>query len=679
MVYHDFLWKQKMTALLFGYLRFNYLAMYTNFLIIIVTLFLGNMLQAQQLVPLDEVAYVKQINRTIENTKSDSVRFYNTLLLSEYWAQTDSLKSKQALDKVLSSSPKNTLAKGILEYYQGVFYANQGSKSQAKTYYEQAIKALENDSDNIAFLIKSWYNYAYIQVEDKGYDYMVKTLTEYCIPLSEKSNNTELLAFNYTQLGLTFMSVGQFDTAEEYHKKALEQLNKIKNKNSVHLITYFNLVSNYCYKPDSKTAKIYLDQAKELLNPFPESQYYPNYYYQEAMYYTTIQDFDNALASLSNGAKLAKESYQIKLLHLLYFRMYNVYLMQKDYRKAKAQLEHILAEKVLAKEAVNRRITYTQLAAVNDVLGEYKEAYQWMKKASLLGDSLQQNKLLENMNELEILHQTADKQQKINDLEKEKKANELLSKNKNLRITILVIALILSLVIAFLIFINYKKQQKLNKQISLSHEQDLLHIENQRRYEATQAILQGEEQERQRIAQDLHDSMGGMLANIRMSISSNDSFNKENVIEKLDKSIVEMRRISRNLMPETLKNLGLEIALKELCEAMTQKHFAIQFEAFNLSENTPFKTQMALYRIAQESISNITKYAQATNVIVQISQNNNVLNLTIEDDGIGFDKSEIVYGLGLKNIQNRVQLINGTVEIASNKGEGTTINVECYV
>lgn len=679
MVYHDFFWEQKMTALLFGYLRFNYLVMYKNSLIIIVMLFLGNMIKAQKLVPLDEVAYVKQINRTIENTKSDSVRLYNTLLLSEYWAQTDSLKSKQALDKVLSSSQKNSLAKGILEYYQGVFYANQGSKSQAKTYYEQAIKALENDSDNSAFLIKSWYNYAYIQVEDKGYDYMVKTLTEYCIPLSEKSNNIELLAYSYTQLGLTFMSVGQFDTAEEYHKKALEQLEKIKNKNSVHLITYFNLVSNYCYKPDSKTAKIYLDQAKELLKPFPESQHYPNYYYQEAMYYTTIQDFDNALASLSKGTKLAKESNQTKLLQLLYFRMYNVYLMQKDYRKAKAQLEHILAEKVLAKEAVNRRITYTQLAAVNDVLGEHKEAYQWMKKASLLGDSLQQKKLLEKMNELEILHQTADKQQKINNLEKEKKANELLSKNKNLRMTILVIALILSLIIAFLIFINYKKQQKLNKQISLSHEQDLLHIENQRKYEATQAILQGEEQERQRIAQDLHDSMGGMLANIRMTISANNSFHKENVIDKLDQTIDEMRRISRNLMPETLKNIGLEIALKELCETMTQKYFTIQFEAFNLSENIPFKTQIALYRIAQESISNVTKYAQATNVIVQISQNNNVLNLTIEDDGIGFDKSEIVYGLGLKNIQNRVQLINGTVEIASNKGEGTTINVECYV
>lgn len=650
-----------------------------NLLIIIVALFFSNMLHSQHLIPLEEVAYLKQINSEIENTKNDSVRLFNKLLLAEYWAQTDSLKSKLLLNEVISSSQKNTLAKGILEYYQGVFYDNQGNKSQAKKYYEQAIKALENDSDNIAFLIKSWYNYAYIQVEDKGYDYMVKTLTEYCIPLSKKSNNTELLAYNYTQLGLTFMSVAQFDTAEEYHKKALEQLEKIKDKNSAHLLTYFNLVSNYCYKPDSKTAKIYLDKAKELMNPLSESKHYPNYYYQEAMYYTTIQDFDNALASLNKGAKLAKDGNQIQLLHLLYFRMYNVYLMQKDYRKAKAQLEHILAEKVLAKEAVNRRITYTQLAAVNDILDEHKDAYQWMKKASLLGDSLQQNKLLEKMNELEILHQTADKQQKINDLEKEKKANELLSKNKNLRMTILGIALILSLVIAFLIFINYKKQQKLNKQISISHKQDLIHIENQRKYEATQAILQGEEQERQRIAQDLHDSMGGMLANIRMTISSNDSFTKENIIEKLDKSIAEMRRISRNLMPETLKNLGLEIALKELCETMTQKQLTIQFEAFNLSDNIPFKTQMALYRITQESISNIIKYAQATNVIVQISQNENILNLTIEDDGIGFNKSEIVYGLGLKNIQNRVQLINGTVEITSNTGEGTTINVECYV
>jgi len=653
--------------------------MYRSISLLVSILFFSQLLQAQQFIPLDEQAYLQHLNSTIENTKNNTIVLSNKLLLSEYWAQSNSLKSKQILDEVISSSQKNSLSNGIIEYYKGFYNAHQGDKAQAKLYYEDAIKLLENDIKNTDILIKAWYNYAYIQVEDRGYDYMVKTLTEHCIPLSEKTNNVELLAYSYTQLGLTFMSVGQFDKAEAYHKKALEELKKTEKLNSVHLIVYFNLVSNYCYKPDSKSAKIYLDKAKALLNPFEKSQLYPNYYYQEAMYYTTIQDYTNALASLSKGVQLAKQGNQIKLLHLLYFRMYNVYLMQKDYPKAKAQLEQILSEKILNKEAVNRRITYLQLAAVNDVLGEYKEAYQWMKQANLLGDSIQQNKLLEKMNELEILHQTADKQEKINDLQKEKKENELLSKNKNLRIFILVIALILSLTIAFLIFINYKKQQKLNEQISISYAQELVHMEDQSKYEATQAILQGEEQERQRIAQDLHDSIGGMLANIRMTISSSDSSIKENVLVKLDKSIMEMRRISRNLMPETLKNLGLQIALKELCESMTQNHFTIQFEAFNLSENIPFKIQTTLYRIAQESISNITKYAQASSVIVQISQNNNLLNLTIEDDGIGFDKSVITYGLGLKNIQNRVQLINGTVEINTNKGEGTTINVECYV
>jgi len=653
--------------------------MYRSISLLVSILFFSQLLQAQQFIPLDEQAYLQHLNSTIENTKNNTIVLSNKLLLSEYWAQSNSLKSKQILDEVISSSQKNSLSNGIIEYYKGFYNAHQGDKAQAKLYYEDAIKLLENDIKNTDILIKAWYNYAYIQVEDRGYDYMVKTLTEHCIPLSEKTNNVELLAYSYTQLGLTFMSVGQFDKAEAYHKKALEELKKTEKLNSVHLIVYFNLVSNYCYKPDSKSAKIYLDKAKALLNPFEKSQLYPNYYYQEAMYYTTIQDYTNALASLSKGVQLAKQGNQIKLLHLLYFRMYNVYLMQKDYPKAKAQLEQILSEKILNKEAVNRRITYLQLAAVNDVLGEYKEAYQWMKQANLLGDSIQQNKLLEKMNELEILHQTADKQEKINDLQKEKKENELLSKNKNLRIFILVIALILSLTIAFLIFINYKKQQKLNEQISISYAQELVHMEDQSKYEATQAILQGEEQERQRIAQDLHDSIGGMLANIRMTISSSDSSIKENVLVKLDKSIMEMRRISRNLMPETLKNLGLQIALKELCESMTQNHFTIQFEAFNLSENIPFKIQTTLYRIAQESISNITKYAQASSVIVQISQNDNLLNLTIEDDGIGFDKSVITYGLGLKNIQNRVQLINGTVEINTNKGEGTTINVECYV
>lgn len=651
--------------------------MFKKIALLALFLFCYNILWSQQLIPLDEKKYLDQLNSKIETETNENVRLYNYLLLSEYWAQSDSLKSWQALSKVFSS--KNNLPVGVLEYYQGAFYTYNGDKTKAKQHYENSIRLLSNNTKQSEILLKALYNFAYFQVEDKGYDVMVKTLTEQCIPLSIKSNNLEFLAYSYTQLGLTFMSVGQFETAEEYHKKALEQLEKIPEQKTAHLITYFNLVSNYCYKPDSKSAKIYLDKASNLINQYPDSQHLANYYYQEAMYHTTRQEYDLALISLNKGAKVAKSKNQPKLLHMLYFRMYNVYLMQKNYQKAKAQLETILDENIISKESVNRKITYTQLAAVNDVMGNHKQAYDWMKKSSSLNDSLQQQKLLEKMNELEILYETSEKQQTIDNLEREKKENELIAKNKNLRIVLLAIALGLSLIIAFLIYRTYKNQQKLNKQINLGHQQDLLHIENERKYEATQAVLQGEEQERQRIAQDLHDSMGGMLANIRMSLSSLDYDKTTEIREKIDKAIVEMRRISRNLMPETLKNLGLEIALKELCESMNNKHFSIQFEAFNISENIPFQTQLALYRITQESISNVIKYAQAQNVIVQISQNENTLSLTIEDDGIGFNKSEINYGLGLKNIENRVRLINGSLDIISKKGEGTTINIECHV
>ena len=653
--------------------------MFRNTFLILVFWLVVSVCKAQQLIPIDEVRYLNQINHTINSSKDDRVVLQNYLLLSEYWAPTDSLKSARALNTVLNSPKKNLLPNGLLEYYQGIFFTNQGSRADAKKHYEQTIKLLQNDKKNSGVLIRALYNQAYIQIEDKSYEFLVKALTEKCIPLSEKTNNTELLAYSYTQLGLTFMSVGQLDKAEEYHKKALQVLRQIPTEQTIHLITYLNVVSNYCYKPDSQTAKIYLDKAKALIQKYPQSQHYANYYYQEAMYYTTKQDYPKALSSLDAGVKIAKAKNQLKILHLLYFRMYNVYLMQKDYVKAKQQLEQILKENILSKEALNRRITYTQLAAVNDVLGQSKEAYQWMKKSNDLGDSINQQKLLQNMNEYEILHKTSEKQKTINHLEQEKNENKLMAKNKNLRITILAIALGLSLIIAVLIYLTFRKQQKLNQQISISHQQDLLHIENERKYEATQAVLQGEEQERQRIAQDLHDSMGGMLANIRMSISSNEAYQSTDIVEKLDKSISEMRRISRKLMPETLKNLGLETALKELCESMTHKHLSIQFEAFDVSDKIPFQVQLAFYRIAQESISNVIKYAQANNVIVQISQNGNTLALTVEDDGVGFDTSKVTYGLGLKNIENRVRLINGKVDIHSAKGEGTTINVECYV
>lgn len=641
-------------------------------------LFISFYSSAQQLLPLDQAGYLTTIEQGIQNTKNEKLRLEYYLQLSEFWAATDSQKSKQALDFVVNSPNKKLLNPGKIAYYQGIYALNNEDKNNALQLFETAIKAFESQPIISRERLLAIYQRAYLQTEEKGYDFMVKTLTETLIPLSEKSGHLDLLAYNYTQLGLTFMSVGQFDVAEQYHLKALELLDDIAPKGSVHLINYFNLISNYCYKPDSATAKIYLDKAEELIRDFPDSPHYANYYYQSAMYHTTKLNFKEALVDLDKGIAIAKEKKQLKLTQLLYFRKYNVYLMQKDYQRARAILEQIVQDAILSRDAVNRKITFAQLAAVNEVMGDYKQAHQWMKKTNALGDSLQQQKLLEKMNELEMVLQANEQQATIDRLQQDKVEAELLAKNKGLRISVLGIALILSLIIAFLVYRNFEKQKKLNQQIQLAHQKKMKDLQRKQQFEASQAILQGEEQERERIARDLHDSMGGMLAHIRMEISSKQVMQTAELTSKIDQSIAEMRRISRNLMPETLKNIGFETAMAELCETMSHANCNVHFEAFGLDHSLPYNVQINLYRIAQEALSNILKYAQATEVILQLSQNENTIQLTVEDNGIGFDIHTITYGMGLKNMENRAKLINATMEIHSVIGEGTTINIDCH-
>lgn len=638
---------------------------------------------AQQLLPLDEDAYYEKIQKELVHNH-DSTRIDNYLLVSEYWLQKDSIKSKEALFQAQRLAKKDSVFWGRTLFYEAQYYNQQNQKDKAKQTYEAAISASEKSQlpADKKILAATWYNLALNQFGKKGYDYVVDILTNKAIPLASELKDTLITAHYYSQLGLVFMSVGQFDKAEEQHFKALQLLKNIEDEGVIHLHTYFNLVSNYCYKPDSRRAKIYLDKAARILKPYPNSPHYPNYYYQEGMYYTTTTNATKALESLNKGVKLAKKYGQMQILQMLEFRIYNNYLMQRDYIKAKDILENIVGDGLLIREANNKKIVFQQLAIVNEALDDYKTALQWQKQAFVLSDSLQQVNLLEKMNELEIVHTTTEKQRTIDKLNLEKIEAALENREKNFKITILVVTLALLLIISLLVYRNYSKQRRLNRQIQINHHQQLQQIENERRFEASQSILQGEEQERHRIAQDLHDSMGGMLASIRMQLSNDflSSTEKQHtIVQQLDQAIVEMRRISRNLMPETLKNLGLEITLQELCESMANKNLKVQFEAYNISRHIPFATELALYRITQECISNTLKHAHATMVIVQISQDENRLNLTIEDDGRGFEKNKTTYGLGIKNIENRVNLINGTLDIATSQGEGTTINIECYV
>ena len=150
------------------------------------------------------------------------------------------------------------------------------------------------------------------------------------------------------------------------------------------------------------------------------------------------------------------------------------------------------------------------------------------------------------------------------------------------------------------------------------------------------------------------------------------------VIEQLDSSVTELRRIARNMMPESLLQLGLEISLKDMCDAVNTPATRVEFQAFSINAALPKETQITVYRIVQELLANAIRHANASEILVQCSQNENIFYITLEDNGRGFDTSllPLQKGIGISNVKNRVDFLKGKMDIHSAPAHGTTVNIE---
>lgn len=645
---------------------------------------------AQQLLPVNEKNYADSLRQIVYSRSADSSKANASFLLSDYWRAKDTVKSRMFLTKGKQLSAKNPYLNALYFFYEGQHLsAIHPEKAQISLYKAtQKLMAFRTAASYEA-AAAAWYNYGILQRNKKGDPFVINILLNKSIPLAQQSGKSEKMAHYYSQLGTLFMYNAQFDKAEAYNKKAIDLLEKKKPGSSELMLAYLGAVSNFIYKGDSETAKILLDKAKVILEPHKESTQYPYYYYNEGLYLISKGYFNNAIKSIDKGMILAKSLNQSTLLQMLTFRKYDIYLQLEEYKKARDLLVKLLKEGNLSAEVNNRKMFYTQLASVNEKMGNLKEAYQWQTQYSKLSDSINDSKLKEKINELEVQFQNAENQKKITALETDKKEADLAARNNRLFSSLLGASTLFFLSIALLAFAFYRNQKKLSEQKEINHQQQLKDLHQQQLLSTTEAMLEGEERERRRVARDLHDGLGGMLAGIKIKLSGEMSHGDKNpnpveihkIIGQLDNAVTELRRIARNMMPETLLRFGLETALKDLCESLESQNISISYESFNLDTEMEISTQVIIYRIIQEALSNAIRHANAQNIMVQCSQNGKTFFITVEDDGYGFDKNILNQkkGIGITNIENRAKYLNGTVEIHSAPHEGTTINIELYV
>lgn len=299
---------------------------------------------------------------------------------------------------------------------------------------------------------------------------------------------------------------------------------------------------------------------------------------------------------------------------------------------------------------------------------DYAKAFAHQFAYAQINDSLRSKQVMENVQRLEVRYRTSEKDRELLKSKLHIKQQEQSLRSKNM-IILLSVALVLILALTFLVVYNRIRQRQ---RILLRDEQ----------IREMKALMQGEEKERIRLAQELHDGIGGMLAavNMNMQVARKAGFaHKDELLDimyMIGDTAEEVRKTSHNLMPSALMRENLEEALQHYCSNINHDaSLCIDLHVHGDINSLQPTYKTVVFRIVQELLQNVIKHAGATHVIVSLERVGNALTLMVEDNGAGFDSKVIAGGFGLENLKFKVKALNGDLQIQSEPGTGTSITI----
>jgi len=321
---------------------------------------------------------------------------------------------------------------------------------------------------------------------------------------------------------------------------------------------------------------------------------------------------------------------------------------------------------------------YRVLMVAYEGLGNFEEALVWQRKLHALSDSLMNAKTAASLQELELKYQTVNKDREIaaKQLLIEQQRNKI--DRKNIMIAgISGVAILVMLILTML----YKAAAQKHRLQALKL--DTLH--RQHELKLLRSTIQGEDQERKRLSRELHDGIGSMLFSIIMRVSmlkkkdpgAVQSKDYEELLQMLEQTGNEVRKTAQNMMPDIINRQSLSEAVQAFCETISQNSsLNIEVQFYGDTHHLPDTMKLVVYRIIQELVHNVLKHAKASQAIVQGVLNKDHFSVTVEDNGTGFDATKTHPGLGLKNLASRIKSLNGTLQIESEQGKGTTVYME---
>jgi signal transduction histidine kinase len=564
------------------------------------------------------------LSRKLNHTNGEN-RYYS-LMAKFYTYQNEPDSCIYFAKKGVENAKKLKLDK------QAQAYSNLGSAYTIKGYTDSTTLVLLKSLRIQEKLKPDLYRLAILYINLSANSYAIhddKKTIEYArksLYYANKNPKKTFLAEAHINLGLGFTYDKVLDSANYHYNKALEIA--YKNQNTIqqlyvleNITDLWNIKRNYLKMLE--TAKIY----KKISSANPEfvSEWIKSdLLLGEAYLYNNQIDQAKSYAetALKNSQKDADLPENIMRIHFL---MYEIETRLGNYSKAEDHLNiHDSIDNVFRGEETQQNINILN----TKFKVEKKNAELKLQKATL-----ERNKII---------------------------------------ILLLSVGLISLIILGWLIYKNRTKKQKIEAQI-----QQIV---------ASKSIIKTQEDERTRIAKDLHDGLGSLLSGVKQSLhgmknsfimEASEAQSFEKTIDVLDQGIKDLRNIAHNMIPENLIKFGLETATHDYCSQINNSNtLKVVFSPINMvNYQKDFTHSITVYRIIQELAHNVVKHAEAKNLIVQLAAQSNTLNITIEDDGKGFDTKNLTTGIGISNVKNRVSVLEGTMQITSNH-LGTTVNIE---
>jgi signal transduction histidine kinase len=485
----------------------------------------------------------------------------------------------------------------------------------------------------------------------------------------ENTNNLKHQQKYCNNLASVFLQMEDLDKSFHYSSKSYELA--VRNRDSLGMAsTLVNLSVNEIMSGKLDDAAKHLDEVAALGRALNDNSYVLDSYLSRADIEFRRLNYRASLRYYTKGLEVLK-TYDAPDYELyFYWGLANTYHHMQSYQKANEYLEKSIALAKQLNVLDELRKIYPLASEINEKMNRLDVAIDYRKKYESLNDSLVSAETKENIHKLETEYRTAEKEKDLAEQKLTIANNEAEIQKKNTLILLSATIAVALLSATIIVLLVYRNKQRF-------HQEGLKLLEKQNEVRVLTATMEGQEQERTRLARELHDGVGGILsaAKMHLSIVSDNDQHLGDAMSMLNHASQEIRTIAHNLSPNIILMNELDTAVEEFCNRMKSERLVIDCYTIGKVPRLKPAFKLCVYRTVQEIITNVIRHAGASRVLVQMSISDNVLLLSIEDNGRGFDPA-MNRGNGLMNLESRVKEMNGEMHIQSSPGSGTAVQLE---